>query len=771
MRKPGGSLARGLDKEVYAAVCKLLDSSDDIQSPYDLSIDGVYSHLKKCNSSLNRKSKILLEDSIARILEVLKEDYGEPDSLDGFESEKDAAEAQKTRDLSNAMNRRLTQSWNMSTATTTAPSDANGVIDRGTRGGHSKKRQPLEPDMEDQQQSMNGTASKQQNRPSKRSKTSVVVPNTAEPALTISELGGMDEQIERLRKLLVLPFRDPGWYKARGVKIPCGILLHGPPGCGKTMLCQAVAHSLGAPMIAISAPSIVSGMSGESEKALREHFEKAKQIAPAIIFIDEIDAITPKRESAQREMERRIVSQLLTCMDDIAPGKNDGKPVMVLAATNRPDSLDTALRRAGRFDVEIELGVPNLEARKSILRKLTAKMPLADGVDFDRLGRATAGFVGADLSSLATEAADPMAERYEARLQSLAAEKWIREQRLGRKTRYMQDLQDVDMIDLPEIELHPSYRILEMTAAERFIALSDLLKDGPPISEPSPLDYVTMTDFLDAASRVQASATREGFASIPNIPWDTIGAYHETRQKLLDNVVKPIQNPAIYARFNISPPGLLLYGPPGCGKTLLASAVASSARANFMSVKGPELLNKYVGESEKAVRQLFARARYSQPVVIFFDELDALVPRRDDAKSEASNRVVNAMLAEMDGLASKGEVYVIAATNRKDVIDPAMLRHGRLGTHIYVGLPGPQERVEVLETILKKQPLQLEGENSLGELKRFAEKCDGFSGADLQSLVHEASLAAISRGSEVLEAEDLSTAKLAIKPGKVDSAK
>lgn len=757
MRKPGSSLARGLDKEVYTAICKILDSNETIDGPHRLSVDGVYSHLKKCNSSLNRKSKVLLEDSIARILEVLREEHGAPDSADEvYTSEEDALEAQKTKDLSNAMNRRLTQSWSLPTASPRRmeeKADSTGDASRAN-SQQSKKRPPSSTQASEDVQPQ--SSQKQHNRASKRTKPNAAESTRPAPRVTLADIGGMDEQIRRLNKLLIFPFFHPQRFQARGLGIPRGILLHGPPGCGKTMLCEAIAHELGAPLISISAPSVVSGMSGESEKTLREHFENARRMAPAIIFIDEIDAITPKRESAQREMERRIVSQLLTCMDDIAPEKNDGKPVIVLAATNRPDSLDLALRRGGRFDMEIELGVPDVKARERILRKLTAKLPLASEVDFEMLAYATPGFVGADLSSLATQAVGPMDERYLAQLQRLSTERWLQKHDDGQQRE-----QDVIMADhsaAPEPVLSSVDEQLvtpSLSAAEQLSALVDLLKTREADLEPMADDHVTMDDFLQAIHNVQASSTREGFATIPNVPWDTIGAYHETRQLLMDTVVKPIQNPAAYARFNMSPPGVLLYGPPGCGKTLLASAVASSCRANFISVKGPELLNKYVGESEKAVRQLFARARYSQPVVVFFDELDALVPRRDDAKSEASNRVVNAMLAELDGIASKGEVYVIAATNRKDVIDPAMLRHGRLGSHIYVGLPGPDERVEVLETILRRQPLGTEGEESLEKLKMFAVTCDRFSGADLRSLVYKASLSAINRGSEVLEMRDL----------------
>jgi ribosome biogenesis ATPase len=516
-------------------------------------------------------------------------------------------------------------------------------------------------------------------------------------------------------------------------------LLHGPPGCGKTLIANAFAAELGVPFISISAPSVVSGMSGESEKALREYFEEAKRLAPCLIFIDEIDAITPKRESAQREMEKRIVAQLLTCMDEIALEKTDGKPVIVLAATNRPDSLDAALRRGGRFDKEINMTVPSEPVREQILRALTRKMRLADDIDLKTLAKRTPGFVGADLNDLVSTAGSAAIKRYLEILKSNSGE-------------------EMEMEIEGEDELSPKVRELR-----RLISHA---KESP-MGEETEIVLVSNADFFAALPKIQPSSKREGFATIPDTTWSDIGALGGIRDELVTAIVEPIKNPDIYANVGITAPtGVLLWGPPGCGKTLLAKAVANESRANFISVKGPELLNKFVGESERAVRQVFVRARSSVPCVIFFDELDALVPRRDDTLSEASARVVNTLLTELDGLGSSRQgIYVIAATNRPDIIDPAMLRPGRLETLLFVNLPSPLERVEILQTLVRNLSIEF-GE----DLRRLAEECEGFSGADLGSLLRRAGYSAIKRR-DTIKFEDFVAAKSFIRPSVTDLKK
>jgi ribosome biogenesis ATPase len=570
----------------------------------------------------------------------------------------------------------------------------------------------------------------------------------AEPAdrsppthVSLADLGGLDDVVQELGDLVILPMTRPQVYLSSNVQPPRGVLLHGPPGCGKTLIANAFAAELGVPFISISAPSVVSGMSGESEKALREYFEEAKRLAPCLIFIDEIDAITPKRESAQREMEKRIVAQLLTCMDEIALEKTDGKPVIVLAATNRPDSLDAALRRGGRFDKEINMTVPSEPVREQILRALTRKMRMADDIDLKTLAKRTPGFVGADLNDLVSTAGAAAIKRYLEILKSNSGEEMEMEM----------DVESEDVI---------SPRVRELRR------LINHAKETP-IGEESEVVLVSNADFFTALPKIQPSSKREGFATIPDTTWSDIGALGGIREELVTAIVEPIKNPDIYANVGITAPtGVLLWGPPGCGKTLLAKAVANESRANFISVKGPELLNKFVGESERAVRQVFMRARSSIPCVIFFDELDALVPRRDDTLSEASARVVNTLLTELDGLGSARQgIYVIAATNRPDIIDPAMLRPGRLETLLFVNLPSPTERVDILQTLVRNLAIEFSD-----ELRTLAEDCEGFSGADLGSLLRRAGYSAIKR-KDTIKFEDFVNAKSFIRPSVTDLKK
>lgn len=577
---------------------------------------------------------------------------------------------------------------------------------------------------------------------SKRRKADAAVDRSPPTHVSLADLGGLDEVIQELGDLVILPMTRPQVYLSSNVQPPRGVLLHGPPGCGKTMIANAFAAELGVPFIAISAPSIVSGMSGESEKALREHFDEAKRLAPCLIFIDEIDAITPKRESAQREMEKRIVAQLLTCMDEIALEKTDGKPVIVLAATNRPDSLDAALRRGGRFDKEINMTVPSEPVREQILRALTRKLRLADDLDFKTLAKRTPGFVGADLNDLVSTAGAAAIKRYLDILKSNSGD-------------------DMEM----EIETEEGDDILSPKVRELRRLISHAKEN--PIGDETETVFVSNADFFTALPKIQPSSKREGFATIPDTTWADIGALGGIREELTTAIVEPIKNPDVYAKVGITAPtGVLLWGPPGCGKTLLAKAVANESRANFISVKGPELLNKFVGESERAVRQVFVRARSSIPCVIFFDELDALVPRRDDTLSEASARVVNTLLTELDGLGSSRQgIYVIAATNRPDIIDPAMLRPGRLETLLFVNLPSPLERVEILQTLVRKLPIEFSE-----DMRRLAEECEGYSGADLGSLLRRAGYSAIKRR-DTIQLEDFVTAKAFIRPSVTDMKK
>ncbi|KAI4233763.1 MAG: hypothetical protein L6R40_006995 [Gallowayella cf. fulva] len=709
------ALTLSLDRAVSPFVRNVLQSEEGLPSrDY---VQSIYHVIKRSNSSLSRKPKKLLQDSIERSLSLLQDEEPQRESdSDAFTVSPDNATPSAT---TNTMNK---------------------VIVRSLTAQPKPVPVPVPPASAEyvQPTSDNATARKDltrsaTERPAKRRKIHPKPLDVSPPThVSLADLGGMDHVIESFKENVVLPLLRPKLYMDRGLKIPRGILLHGPPGCGKTALCEALAAELGLPFLQIAAPTIVTGTSGESEKQLREHFATAISQAPSIIFIDEIDAIAPKREGSQ--MERRIVAQLLLSMDSLALNKTGGKPVIVLAATNRPESLDPALRRAGRFDAEISIESPNIAAREHILRAQTRRMQVGD-LDFRKLAERTPGFVGADLESLIYRAGSASNTRYLRALEALAAE-----QHNG-----------------------PSNGTPDTVSSTvlSFRKLTNLLLDrlDPPALEAS--FAIGMNDFLTALPLVQPSSLREGFTAIPDTSWSNIGALSKVRQVLQRDIVAPIRSPERYARFNIpTSAGILLHGPPGCGKTLLAKAVARESQATFISVKGPELLNKFVGESEKAVRQLFAKARRSTPCIIFFDELDGLCQTRDSATmSSASTGVVNTMLTELDGVgSSRSGIYIIAATNRIEMIDPAIRRPGRIGDPYYVGLPSADDRVEILNTLLRKTPVA-ESPSWGDELAIFAKSCDGFSGADLGGVVYEASMRAVHRDAEVLQMEDLWEAK------------
>ncbi|XP_052006680.1 nuclear valosin-containing protein-like isoform X3 [Xyrauchen texanus] len=520
------------------------------------------------------------------------------------------------------------------------------------------------------------------------------------------DFGGSDDTLAEMCKLLI-HMRHPEVYQQLGIVPPRGFLLHGPPGCGKTLLAQAVAGETGLPLLKVSAPELVSGISGESEQKMRELFEQAKNSAPCILFIDEIDAITPKREVASKDMERRIVAQLLTCMDDLN-SISEPAQVLVIGATNRPDSLDPALRRAGRFDREICLGIPDEGARLKILKTLCRKIKLPEDFDYRQLARLTPGYVGADLMALCREAAMTAVNRV-----------------LLEET-----TEDVTSLAPQKVEL---------------VQLLSLLKKNESLTEEQLAGLcVVMSDFKTSLSRVQPSAKREGFATVPDVTWEDVGALHDIREELNMAIMAPIHNPEHFRALGLNAPsGVLLAGPPGCGKTLLAKAVANESGLNFISVKGPELLNMYVGESERAVRQVFQRGRNSAPCVIFFDEIDALCPRRSEHESGSSVRVVNQLLTEMDGIENRQQVFIMAATNRPDIIDPAVLRPGRLDKTLYVGLPPPADRHAILVTITKNgSKPRLDSDVNLEEIAHDI-RCDSFTGADLSALVREACVNAL----------------------------
>ena len=500
------------------------------------------------------------------------------------------------------------------------------------------------------------------------------------PRVTYDDIGGLKEEIRKVREMVELPLKHPELFEHLGIEPPKGILFYGPPGTGKTLLAKAVANEVDAHFISINGPEIMSKWYGESEKRLREIFQEAREKAPSIIFIDEIDSIAPKREEVTGEVERRVVAQLLALLD----GLEERGKVIVIGATNRPDALDPALRRPGRFDREIEFRVPDEAARKEILQIHTRRVPLAEDVDLEALAKVTHGYVGADLAALVKEAA-------------------------------MKALRRV----LPEVEKHEG-RI-------------------PP--EVLKKIKVTMEDFMEALKEVRPSIMREVLVEKPNVRWDDIGGLEDVKRELREVVEWPLKHRKVYEHMGAKiPKGILLYGPPGTGKTLLAKAVATESEANFISVRGPEILSKWVGESEKAIREIFRKARQAAPAVVFFDEIDAIAPRRgtDISSSGVMDRLVSQLLTEMDGLLPLHNVVVIAATNRPDLLDPALLRPGRFDRFLYVPPPDKAARKQIFEIHTRKMPLAEDV-----DLDKLAEMTDGYTGADIASLCNEAALLAI----------------------------
>ena len=512
------------------------------------------------------------------------------------------------------------------------------------------------------------------------------------------DVGGMGETIQALREMVELPLRYPELFTRLGVDPPKGVLLHGPPGTGKTRLAQAVANESDASFFIINGPEIMGSGYGESEKRLREVFEEAAKAAPAIIFIDEIDSIAPKRDRVPGEAEKRLVAQLLTLMDGLEARAN----IVVIAATNRPDAIDEALRRPGRFDREIVIGVPDERGRREILAIHIRGMPLGDKVDLDELARTTHGFVGADIAALAREAAIEAVRRIMPRL-------------------------NLDDQTIPQE------------------VLDDL--------------YVSREDFLSALKRVQPSAMREVMVQVPNVGWSDIGGVGDAIDKLKEGIELPLKSPEAFHRLGIRPAkGFLLYGPPGTGKTLLAKAVAKEAEANFISMKSSDLLSKWYGESEQQIAKLFQRARAVAPCVIFIDEIDSLVPARGSGQGEpqVTGRVVNTILAEMDGLEELQSVVVIGATNRPALVDPALLRPGRFDELVYVGTPDAKGREQILGIHTGRMPLAADV-----DLADVAAKTERFTGADLEDVVRRAGLNALQRAGGAVEsvtAEDFTNA-------------
>ena len=500
------------------------------------------------------------------------------------------------------------------------------------------------------------------------------------PRISYEDVGGMRPVIQKVREMIELPLRHPELFERLGVEAPKGVLLYGPPGTGKTLLARAVASETNANFYSIGGPEIMSKYYGESEERLRDVFKQAQENAPSIVFIDELDSIAPKREEVTGEVEKRVVSQLLSLMDGL---QSRGK-VVVIGATNRVNALDPALRRPGRFDREIEIGVPDKEGRLEIMQIHTRGMPLAEDVDLKRLAEITHGFVGADLEALAKEAAIRALRRI-----------------------------------LPEVN---------MEAESVPVAILNKIK-------------VMNADFLDALKEVEPSAMREVLVEVPDIKWDDIGGLEDVKEELREAIEWPLKYQELFTQMDAKPPkGLLLYGPPGTGKTLLARAVANESEANFISIKGPELLSKWVGESEKAVREVFRRARQAAPCVVFLDEVDSIAPVRGSGigDSQVTERIVSQFLTELDGLVELRNVVIIAATNRPDIVDPALLRPGRFDRLLYVPPPGLEARKQIFKIHTRKTPMMPEV-----NLDDLAKMTDGYTGADIASVANTAVMLAL----------------------------
>jgi transitional endoplasmic reticulum ATPase len=521
------------------------------------------------------------------------------------------------------------------------------------------------------------------------------------------DIGGLKPQLQRIREMIELPLRYPEVFQRLGIDAPKGVLLYGPPGCGKTLIARAIAHETEASFFSVGGPEIIHKFYGESEAHLRKIFEEATRKGPSILFIDEIDAIAPRRENVVGDVEKRVVAQLLALMD----GLNKRQNVIVIAATNIPNALDPALRRPGRFDREIAIPIPDRRGRLEILEIYSRGMPLAGNVDMEHLAEITHGFVGADLEALCREAA--------------------------------------------------------MSCLRQIMGEIDFGQAGIPYETLAKLE-VRMEDFLSALREIEPSAIREVFVESPNVHWEDVGGLSSLKERLVEAVEWPLKYPHLFERGGVTPPkGILLVGPPGCGKTLIAKAVATESRTNFLSVKGPALMSKWVGESEKGIREIFQKARQAAPCIIFFDEIDALVPTRSagSADSHVSERILSQFLAEFDGIDELRGVLVLGATNRLDILDAAVLRPGRFDEIVEMTMPGEKDREEIFAVHLRGKPLAAAIRR--GDLARDTE---GFSGADIAAVARKAAMAAVRRAVKIVEEGGAGEPEILLQPRDLEGA-
>lgn len=523
------------------------------------------------------------------------------------------------------------------------------------------------------------------------------IPEISHNRTTYEDIGGLDDEIKRVREMVELPLRHPEVFRRFAIQPPKGVLLHGPPGTGKTLLARAVASESESHFITINGPELLSKFYGESETRMREIFAEAAKNAPCVIFIDELDSVAPKRGESTDEVSRRMVATLLAEMDGI----KDRGHVIVIGATNRPDSLDEALRRPGRFDREVEIGIPDPAGRLEILQIHTRGMPIGDDVDIEHFADIAHGYTGADLESLARESA--------------------------------------------------------MKALARYLPNVNLMEKRVPTEVLETME-VNQQDMEAAFREITPSAMREVAFDTPNIHWDDVGGLEDVKQELIEAVQWPLEDPDMFKRLGVSPPmGILLHGPPGCGKTLLAKVIATESEANFITIKGPELLSKYVGESERHIRDVFRRARQAAPCIIFFDEIDSLVPKRGSANNgnQVTERVVSTLLTEIDGMMEMKDIVVIGATNRPDIIDSAILRPGRFDRRIYIGPPNDEARIKIFEVHTRNMPLADDV-----NIEKLAAQSDGYSGADIEAVCREAGIHALraDRKAETITEANFATA-------------